>query len=68
MDFAETKAAAAREIALAFGVPPLLPGLPGDNAYRNDEDANRGYPLSSTRRLVGRLMRFAPGTRARRSR
>src|SRR3546814_7377492 len=27
MDFTETKAAAAREIALAFGVPPMLPGL-----------------------------------------
>jgi phage portal protein BeeE len=31
MDFAESKAGAAREIALAFGAPPLLLGLPGDN-------------------------------------
>jgi phage portal protein BeeE len=30
MDFAELKAAAARDIALAFGVPPILLGLPGD--------------------------------------
>jgi HK97 family phage portal protein len=30
MDFAGLKAGAAREIALAFGVPPMLLGLPGD--------------------------------------
>lgn len=41
MDFAETKAAAAREIALAFGVPPMLLGLPGDNTYANYQEANR---------------------------
>ena len=27
--------AAAREIALAFGVPPMLLGIPGDNTYAN---------------------------------
>ena len=41
MDFAGTKAAAAREIALAFGVPPMLLGLPGDNTYANYKEANR---------------------------
>ncbi len=41
MDFTETKAAAAREIALAFGVPPMLLGLPGDNTYANYQEANR---------------------------
>jgi len=41
MDFAGTKAAAAREIALAFGVPPMLLGLPGDNTYANYREANR---------------------------
>jgi HK97 family phage portal protein len=30
MDFVGLKAVAAREIALAFGVPPMLLGLPGD--------------------------------------
>jgi hypothetical protein len=35
MDFAGLKAAAAREIALAFGVPPVLLGLPGDATYAN---------------------------------
>jgi HK97 family phage portal protein len=41
MDFAGTKAAAAREIALAFGVPPMLLGLPGDNTYANYREANK---------------------------
>lgn len=41
MDFIALKAAAAREIALAFGVPPLLLGLPGDNSYANYAEANR---------------------------
>jgi HK97 family phage portal protein len=41
MDFVGLKAAAAREIALAFGVPPMLLGLPGDNTYANYSEANR---------------------------
>ena len=41
MDFVELKAAAAREIALAFGVPPMLLGLPGDATYANYREANR---------------------------
>jgi HK97 family phage portal protein len=41
MDFVGLKATAAREIALAFGVPPMLMGLPGDNAYANYREANR---------------------------
>jgi len=41
MDFINLKAAAAREIALAFGVPPMLLGLPGDNTYANYSEANR---------------------------
>ncbi|WP_188053839.1 phage portal protein [Sphingosinithalassobacter sp. CS137] len=41
MDFVGLKAAAAREIALAFGVPPMLLGLPGDTAYANYREANR---------------------------
>ena len=43
MDFVEAKAAAAREIALAFGVPPLLLGLPGDNTHANYAEANRAF-------------------------
>ncbi|KAA2237236.1 phage portal protein [Salinarimonas soli] len=43
MDFIEAKAGAAREIALAFGVPPLLLGLPGDNTHANYAEANRSF-------------------------
>ena len=41
MDFATLKAAAARDVALAFGVPPMLLGLPGDATYNNYREANR---------------------------
>ncbi len=41
MDFATLKAAAARDIALAFGVPPMLLGLPGDSTHANYREANR---------------------------
>jgi HK97 family phage portal protein len=41
MDFATLKSAAARDIALAFGVPPMLLGLPGDATYANYREANR---------------------------
>lgn len=41
MDFVGLKAAAARDIALAFGVPPMLLGLPGDSTYANYREANK---------------------------
>ena len=41
MDFAGMKATAAREIALAFGVPPMLLGQPGDATYSNYREANK---------------------------
>jgi HK97 family phage portal protein len=43
MDFLEAKHTAAREIALAFGVPPMLLGIPGDNTYSNYQEANRVF-------------------------
>jgi HK97 family phage portal protein len=54
MDFMEAKAAAAREIALAFGVPPLLLGLPGDNTYANFAEANRAFWRQTILPLVRR--------------
>ena len=39
MDFIESKNAAAREIALAFGVPPQLMGINGDSTYSNMQEA-----------------------------
>ena len=43
MDFQEAKNGAAREIALAFGVPPMLLGIPGDNTYSNYREANLAF-------------------------
>lgn len=43
MDFIEARFAAAREIALAFGVPPMLLGIPGDNTYSNYREANLAF-------------------------
>ncbi|PUB13135.1 phage portal protein [Yoonia sediminilitoris] len=43
MEFQKTKEAAAREIAIAFGVPPMLLGIPGDATYSNYQEANRAF-------------------------
>ena len=43
MEFQKTKEAAAREIATAFGVPPMLMGIPGDATYANYAEANRAF-------------------------
>ncbi|MFT3726312.1 MAG: phage portal protein [Terricaulis sp.] len=43
MNFAESRYAAARDIALAFGVPPMLLGIPGDNTYSNYREANLAF-------------------------
>ena len=39
MDFIESKHSSARDIASAFGVPPQLLGIPGDNTYSNLQEA-----------------------------
>jgi HK97 family phage portal protein len=56
MDFAGLKAAAAREIALAFGVPPMLLGLPGDSTYANYREANRALWRLTVLPLAGRIL------------
>ncbi len=43
MEFQKTKEAAAREIALAFGVPPMMIGIQGDATYANYQEANRAF-------------------------
>ncbi len=43
MDFVEARRAAARDIALAFGVPPMLLGIPGDATYANYKEANTAF-------------------------
>jgi HK97 family phage portal protein len=55
MEFIEAKNIAAREIALAFGVPPMLLGIPGDNTYANYAEANRSFWRQTVVPLVGRM-------------
>ncbi len=55
MDFIEARNAAARDIALAFGVPPMLLGIPGDNTYANLVEANRALWRQTVIPLVRRV-------------
>ncbi len=57
MDFIEAKNLAAREIALAFGVPPMLLGIPGDNTYANYAEANRAFWRQTVLPMVHRCTR-----------
>ena len=61
MDFIEAKNAAAREIALAIGVPPMLLGIPGDNTYSNYQEANRALWRQTVLPLVARTARALSG-------
>lgn len=69
MDFIEAKNAASRDIALAFGVPPMLLGIPGDNTYANYQEANRAFFRLTVLPMVNRVAEafsnwFAPGQSA----
>lgn len=55
MEFQKTKEAAAREIAIAFGVPPMLMGIPGDATYANYQEANRAFFRLTVLPLVSRV-------------
>ncbi len=55
MEFQKTKEAAAREIAVAFGVPPMLIGLTGDATYANYQEANRAFYRLTVVPLVTRV-------------
>jgi len=54
MDFIQSKHVAAREIALAFGVPPMLLGIQGDNTYANYREANLAFHRQTILPLVGK--------------
>jgi HK97 family phage portal protein len=55
MEFQKTKEAAAREIALAYGVPPMLLGIQGDATYANYQEANRAFYRLTVLPLVTRV-------------
>lgn len=65
MDFIAGKHAAAREIALAFGVPPQLLGIPGDATYANYREANvafwRGTVVPLARKTAAALTGWLAG-------
>ncbi|WP_412051681.1 phage portal protein [Hoeflea sp. Naph1] len=54
MDFIEARNGAARDIALALGVPPMLLGIPGDLTYANYQEANRAFCRLTVLPLVAR--------------
>ncbi len=43
MEILKVREMAARDISLAFGVPPLLLNIPGDNTYANYREARLGF-------------------------
>ncbi|WP_182085593.1 phage portal protein [Aureimonas sp. ME7] len=55
MDFMEARNGAARDIAIAFGVPPMLLGIPGDATYANYAEANRALIRLTVLPLLSRL-------------
>ena len=55
MEFQKSKDAASREIALAFGVPPMLLGIPGDATYANYQEANRAFYRLTVLPLAARV-------------
>ncbi|MDR3494068.1 MAG: phage portal protein [Ancalomicrobiaceae bacterium] len=72
MDFIEAKRDAAREIALAFGVPSMILGIPGDLTHANYAEANRAFWRSTVLPLISRTAQalgtwldpaFGPGLR-----
>jgi HK97 family phage portal protein len=56
MEFQKTKEAAAREIAIAFGIPPMLLGIPGDATYANYQEANRAFYRLTVLPLAARVL------------
>ncbi|MBP7002246.1 phage portal protein [Amaricoccus sp.] len=61
MEFHRTKEAAARDVALAFGVPPMLLGLPGDNTYANYAEAHRAFYRLTVLPMVAKTMAAISG-------
>ena len=61
MDFIAARNVAAREVALALGVPPMLLGIPGDNTYANYAEANRSFWRQTVLPLVKRTAKALSG-------
>ena len=61
MDFTESKRQAARDFALALGVPPMLLGIPGDTTHANYQEANRAFWRHTILPLTGRTLKALSG-------
>lgn len=55
MEFLQGKNSAARDIALSFGVPPMLLGIPGDNTYSNMQEAKLAFWTDTVLPLLGMI-------------
>lgn len=53
MDFLQGKNLAAREITLAYGVPPQILGIPGDNTFNNMREARQSMWENTILPLTG---------------
>jgi HK97 family phage portal protein len=56
MSILETKFSAARDVALALGVPPQLLGIPGDATYSNYKEARLAFYEDTVLPLLGYIM------------
>jgi hypothetical protein len=56
MGIIEAKFSAARDVALAFGVPPLLLNIPGDNTYSNYKEARLAFWEDTVMPLTGMIL------------
>lgn len=61
MEFSAAKDGAAREIALSFGVPPMLLGIPGDNTFANFMEANRSFWRQTVLPMASRVAEAMTG-------
>jgi HK97 family phage portal protein len=55
MDWINSKHTSARDIALAFGLPPLLLNIPGDNTFANYKEARQALYEDTVIPLMDRL-------------
>lgn len=56
MEILRVKDSSARDISLAFGVPPLLLNIPGDNTYANYREARLGFYEDTILPFVGYML------------
>ncbi len=66
MDWINGKHVSAREICLAFGVPPYLMGIPGDATYNNYKEARQGMYEDTVLPLLDRYIDKLNNTLVRR--